>query len=107
MQQPNEPDTEPDFESYGARLAYLHHKHGAERIHQGMTVLAESGRIPRQYLEMVAAVLRAAPSWSRAISTNALTVSTLSGSVNTQSHHTMTVPMAPMFGLGSGAEPGS
>jgi hypothetical protein len=59
LQQLNEANVEP-FESTGSCVAYLHRKHGANRVHQEMQTLVEAGTIPRQYVEVIAAELRAA-----------------------------------------------
>jgi len=59
MPQPNDPDADP-YESTGSMLAHLYHQHGAKRVHDEMASLVEAGTIPKQFIEMVAAELRAA-----------------------------------------------
>jgi hypothetical protein len=44
-------DTEPEFESFGSYLAYLHRRDGAKAVQDGLAEIAESGRFPREYLE--------------------------------------------------------
>jgi hypothetical protein len=57
--EPNDEDNDP-YASTGSLLAHLYSQHGVGRIHAEMTTLVESGTIPRQFVELIAAELRAA-----------------------------------------------